>query len=108
MYTIGAPDWDAWANCYYQIYDNNIGYIFHRQFNLAGADLAPRLWLTYIDPTKTMNDVETAAKDPEIQKVTEEARISFQFIMAGKLRRRHSAAGQDSGCNPRRRPDATR
>jgi hypothetical protein len=83
VYTIGAPDWDAWANCYYDIYDNNIGYIFHRQFNLAGADLAAALWLTYIDPTKTLNDVETAAKDPEIQKIADEARISFQFIMAG-------------------------
>ena len=42
----------------------------------------PALWLTYIDPTKTLNDVETAAKDPEIQKITEEARISFQLILA--------------------------
>jgi len=83
VYTIGAPSWEAWANCYYEIYDNNIGYIFHRQFNLAGADLAAPLWLSYIDPTKTMNDVETASKDPEIMKVNEEARISFQFIMMG-------------------------
>ena len=83
VYTIGAPDWDSWANCYYQIYDNQIGYLFHRQFNLAGADLAPAMWLTYIDPNKTLNDVETLANDPEIQKITEEARISFQFIMQG-------------------------
>jgi hypothetical protein len=83
VYTIGAPSWDALAECYYQIYDNGIGYIFHRQFNLAGADLAPALWLNYIDPTKTLNDVETSAKDPEIQKLTEETRISFQFIMQG-------------------------
>jgi len=81
-YTIGAPSWDAWTECYYAIYDNEIGYIFHRQFNLAGADLAPALWLTYIDPAKTLNDVETAAKDPEIQKITEESRISFQLILA--------------------------
>lgn len=83
VYTIGAPSWDALAECYYQIYDNGIGYIMHRQFNLAGADLAPALWLNYIDPTKTLNDVETSAKDPEIQKLTEELRISFQFIMQG-------------------------
>jgi hypothetical protein len=83
VYTIGAPDWDAWANCYYEIYDNNVGFVFHKQFGLAGADLAPALWLTYMDPTKTLNDVETLAQDPEIKKVTEEARISFQFIMAG-------------------------
>jgi hypothetical protein len=81
-YTIGAPNWDAWAECYYAIYDNEIGYIFHRQFNLAGADLAPALWLTYIDPAKTLNDVETAARDPGVRKITEESRISFQLILA--------------------------
>jgi glycolate oxidase len=81
-YTIGAPSWEAWANCYFSIYDNGIGYIFHRQFNLAGADLAAALWLTYIDPTKTMNDVEIASKDPKIQQISEQARISFQLIMA--------------------------
>ncbi len=85
-YTIGAPNWDAWANCYYSIYDNGIGYIFHRQFNLAGADLATALWTTYLDPTKTMNDVETAAKDPKIIEINERARISFQFIMAAQTK----------------------
>jgi glycolate oxidase len=83
VYTLGAPNWQAWANSYFEIYDNQIGYIFHRQFNLAGADLAAALWLTYIDPTKTLNDVETAAKDPEVQKITDEARISYQLILAG-------------------------
>ncbi len=83
VYTIGAPDWEAWANCYYEIYDNNVGMVFHKQFGLAGADLAPALWLTYIDPHKTLNDVETAAQDPAIRQLTEDARISFQFIMAG-------------------------
>ena len=83
VYSIGAPDWDAWANCYHEIYDNRIGYIFHKQFGFAGADIAPAVWLTYIDPTKTLNDVETAVNDPEIQKVIKEARISFQFVMAG-------------------------
>ena len=83
VYTIGAPSWDAYADCFYKIYDNGIGYIFHRQFNLAGADLAAALWLTYIDPTKTLNDVETAAADPEIKRVAEESRISFQLILQG-------------------------
>ncbi len=78
------PDWDAWADCYYKIYDNEIGYIFHRQFNLAGADLAPAFWLMYNDHTKTLNDVETMVKDPEIRKLTEEMRISFQLILSGR------------------------
>ncbi len=83
-YTIGVPSWDAFAETYYKIYDNQIGYIFHRQFNLAGADLAAALWLTYIDPKGTLNDVETKSKDPEIQRITEEARISFQIILQGR------------------------
>jgi hypothetical protein len=83
-YTIGAPNWEAWANCYYAIYDNGLGYIFHRQLNLAGANLATALWLTYIDPTKTLNDVETLAKDPEIIAINETARISFQLILAAQ------------------------
>ena len=53
VYTLAVPTWDAWADIYYKIYDNEIGYIFHRQFNLAGADLAPAFWLMYNDPTKT-------------------------------------------------------
>jgi hypothetical protein len=41
------------------------------------------LWLNYIDPTKTLNDVEVSANDPEIKKITEESRISYQIILAG-------------------------
>ena len=52
--------------------------------NLAGANLATALWLTYIDPTKTLNDVETLAKDPEIIAINETARISFQLILAAQ------------------------
>ncbi|MBN1654915.1 MAG: FAD-binding oxidoreductase [Deltaproteobacteria bacterium] len=84
VYTLAAPTWDAWADIYYKIYDNEIGYIFHRQYALAGADLGPALWLTYIDPEKTLNDVEEAVKRKDIQDLTEELRISFQFIMAGR------------------------
>ncbi len=52
VYTLAVPDWDAWADIYYRIYDNEIGYIFHRQFNLAGADLGPAFWLMYNDASK--------------------------------------------------------
>jgi glycolate oxidase len=83
-YTVAVPTWDAWADSFYKIYDNEIGYIFHRQFNLAGADLAGAFWLMYIDPTKTLNDVEKLVKKPEIKKLTDELRISFQLILAGR------------------------
>ena len=84
VYTLAVPDWDAWAEIYYRIYDNEIGYIFHRQFNLAGADLAPAFWLMYNDPSKQLSDVPGLVADPEVQKLTEEMRISFQLILQGR------------------------
>ena len=61
---MAVPTWDAWADLYYKIYDNEIGYIFHRQFNLAGAELAPAFWLMYNDPTKQLSDLPELAAEP--------------------------------------------
>jgi glycolate oxidase len=83
-YTIAVPTWDAWADAYYEIYDNEIGYIFHRQFNLAGGDLAPAFWLMYNDHTKTLGDVPALEALPEVQALREEMRISFQLVLAGR------------------------
>ena len=83
-YTSPSLDWDAWADIYYKIYDNEIGYIFHRQFNLAGADLAPAFWLMYNDATKTLSDMPELVAEPDIAELTEELRISFQLILAGR------------------------
>ena len=83
-YTIAVPSWDAWADAYYEIYDNEIGYIFHRQFNLAGGDLAAAFWLMYNDSTKTLGDVPELAARPDVQELTEELRISFQLVLAGR------------------------
>ena len=90
-----SPSSRTLGEIYYKIYDNEIGYIFHRQFNLAGADLAAALWLTYIDPTKTLNDVEMV-KDPEIQKISDEVRISFQLILQAARRRTSSCRTRSS------------
>ena len=84
VYTVAVPTWDAWADLYYKIYDNEIGYIFHRQFNLAGADLAPAFWLMYNDPTKQLSDVPAILKEPGVAELTEEMRISFQIVLAGR------------------------
>jgi glycolate oxidase len=84
VYTLAMPSWDAWADVYYKIYDNEIGYIFHRQFNLAGADLAPAFWLMYTDPTKQLSDVPAILKEPGVAELTEEMRISFQIVLAGR------------------------
>jgi FAD/FMN-containing dehydrogenase len=83
VYTIAVPTWDAWADAYYEIYDNEIGYIFHRQFNLAGADLAPAFWLMYNDPTKRLSDVPELEAQPEVRRLRDEMRLSFQLVLAG-------------------------
>ena len=83
-YTLAAPTWDAWADLYYKIYDNELGFIFHRQFNLAGADLAPAFWLMYNDPTKKLSDVPAMVEEPGMAELTEEMRISFQIMLAGR------------------------
>ena len=71
---------------YYRLYDNEIGYLFHRQFNLAGADLGPAFWLMYNDHTKTLSDVPELVARPEIKELTEEMRISFQLVLQGRSR----------------------
>ena len=84
VYTLAVPSWDAWADIYHEIYDNEIGYIFHRQFNFAGVDLAPAFWLMYNDHTKMLSDVPEIASRPEVRELVEEMRISFQLILAGR------------------------
>jgi hypothetical protein len=83
-YTLAAPSWDAWADLYYKIYDNELGFIFHRQFNLAGADLAPAFWLMYNDPTKQLSDLPQMLEQPGMAELTEQMRISFQLVLAGR------------------------
>lgn len=84
VYTVAMPSWDAWADAYYKIYDNELGFIFHRQFNLAGADLAAAFWMMYNDPTKQLSDVPAILKEPGVAELTEEMRISFQIVLAGR------------------------
>ncbi|MBN1190603.1 MAG: FAD-binding oxidoreductase [Dehalococcoidales bacterium] len=83
-YTLAFPSWEALAEAYYKIYDNEIGYLFHKQFNMLGADLAPAFWLLYNDPSKTLSDIEEIARRPEVKELIEEMRCAFQIVMAGR------------------------
>jgi glycolate oxidase len=82
-YTVAFPTWEAYADAYYRIWDSEIAYIAHRQFNMLGDDLGPSFFKMYIDPTKQLDDLEEFAKTPEMQKLTEEMRRSFQLVLAG-------------------------
>jgi glycolate oxidase len=84
VYTLAFPSWPAYAEAYYRIYDNEIGYVFHRQFSMLGTDLGPAFWILYNDPTKTLSDIEEIAQRPEVQELAQEMRRAFQFVMAGR------------------------
>ena len=78
-YTLAFPDWSSCADCYYKLYDAEIGYIAHKQFNKWGGDLGPAFIKLYTDPTKTLDNLPEMLEDPEIQKFTEEMRIFFSL-----------------------------
>jgi hypothetical protein len=82
-YTLAFPSWEAYARSYRLIYENQIGYVAHRQFNKLGGELAPAFWFLYNDPTRTLSDISEIANNPEIKKLTEELRISYQICLGG-------------------------
>jgi hypothetical protein len=82
-YTIASPSWESFANLCYRIFDTQIGYIIHRQFNKLGRNLKVAMLKILTDPHKTLNDLEELLKDPEIQKQTEEQKRDFQIVLAG-------------------------
>jgi hypothetical protein len=83
-YTVTFPDWQSYADAYYGLYDGEIGYVAHRQFLKLGEDLGPAFWMMYTDPTKSLDDMEEMLKDPEVQKMTDEMKLSFQIVLAGQ------------------------
>jgi hypothetical protein len=82
-YTLAFPSWKAWADAVYAIWDTGIGYLGHRQFNMFGRDLKYAVVKILTDPTKTLGDMEELLEDPEVQKVTEEMKRDFQFVLVG-------------------------
>ena len=101
-YTLAAPTWDAWADLYYKIYDNELGFIFHRQFNLAGADLAPAFWLMYNDPTKKLSDVPAMVNEPGMAGAHRGDAHLLPDRAGRPLQGRHRTPGPDPGRHPRR------
>jgi glycolate oxidase len=82
-YTLAFPSWKVLADAFYKIWDAEIAYICHRQFNFLGEDLQAAFLNMYIDPHKTLDDLEEFLKKPEVKKLTEEMRRSFQIVLAG-------------------------
>ena len=77
------PSWQDFADAIYRIYDSEIGYIAHRQFVMWGDELQAAFLNIVTDPARQLCDLEELLEKPEIQKLTEEMRRCFQFILVG-------------------------
>ena len=82
-YSVAFPTWNAWADAAYLIWETGIGYLAHRQYTMFGRDLKFAMIRILTDPTKTLGDLEEILEDPEVKRVTEEAKRDFQIVLAG-------------------------
>jgi hypothetical protein len=87
IHTLSFPNWKAWANSAYKIWNNDIGYIAHRQYNMFGRDLKLAMIKILTDPTRTLSDMEELLKDPELKRQTEEMKYDYQLVLAGMTAR---------------------
>ena len=86
-FTVTFPTYQALADSYHKIYDAEIGYILHSQYNKFGEDLQGAMVRIISDPTKHLDDLEELVKMPEVQQLNEELRRSYQIILAGMTER---------------------
>jgi len=82
-YTVAFPGWDAYFEANYKLFNAEIAYNAYKQYILFGEELQAAMVRILTDPTKQLDDLEELLKKPEIQKLTEKMRRSFQIILAG-------------------------
>ena len=82
-YTVAFPTWQAYSDASHKIWDAEIGYIAHRQFNFLGRDLKWAMVKILTDPNGTLTDLENLMKDKKVLKANETMKRDFQLILAG-------------------------
>ena len=82
-YTICLPSWDAYAECFRLLYEADISYLAHRQFNMFGRNLKLAMLDVMSHVEKQFCDLPGLMEDPEIKAATEEMKIDIQIVMAG-------------------------
>ncbi|HTY81403.1 MAG TPA: FAD-dependent oxidoreductase [Dehalococcoidales bacterium] len=82
-YTLAFPTWQAYSDASHKIWDAEIGYIAHRQFNFLGRDLKWAMVKILTDPNATLSDLQNLMKDKKVLKDNETMKRDFQLILAG-------------------------
>jgi hypothetical protein len=86
-YTLCFPSWQAYADAVTLIWDSDVAYIGHRQFNMFGREVKGAMIRILTDPDKQLGDITTLLQDPVLKKQTEEMKIEFQLVIAGMTKR---------------------
>jgi hypothetical protein len=86
-YTLCFPTWKAWADAVTLLWNSDIAYLGHRQFNMFGREVKGAMLRILLDPEKQLCDIPTLMEDPILKKQTEEMKIEFQLVIAGMTRR---------------------
>lgn len=82
-HTLHFPSEQAFADALYKIYDAQIGYVVHRQFNFYGEDLQAAMVKIFADPTKSLDNLEEMLKKPEVKELTKKMKTAFQVVLVG-------------------------
>jgi glycolate oxidase len=83
LYTLCMPDWDAFSECFRLLYEADISYLAHRQFNLFGRDMKTAMLEILAHPEKQLRDIPAMMEDPDIKDANEKMKIDMQLVMAG-------------------------
>jgi hypothetical protein len=86
-HTIAWSDWQGYAAALFKIFDNDLGYVAHRQYIMFGNELQAPVLKIITDPEKRLNDLMPLLQDPEIERLNDELYRSFQLILAGQTPR---------------------
>ncbi|MBN2061255.1 MAG: FAD-binding oxidoreductase [Deltaproteobacteria bacterium] len=86
-YTLCFPSWKAWTDAVTLVWESDIAYLGHRQFNMFGREVKGTMLRILTDPDKQLCDIPTLLDDPVLKKQTEDMKIEFQLVIAGMTKR---------------------
>jgi hypothetical protein len=86
-YTMCFPTWEAWTKSVSLIWESDVAYLGHRQFNMFGREVKGAMIRILTDPQKQLCDIPILLEDPILKKQTEEMKIEYQLVIAGMTKR---------------------
>lgn len=86
-YTLCFPNWEAWADALDFIYQTDVAWLGHRQFNMFGRDLKVPMLRILNDNDGQLADLEELLKDEKCLKENEDMKIEFSIVIAGQTKR---------------------